>query len=150
MDFREKCFILFLFLISTSSIYLIYLTISTQLLNGYKIRFINFIIQHIYSMIMLVKRKFMYNMEDTWEHLLWLMKFTFINFAAFFGVEIYCILHEKSIMYEPIRQKLELISFSLFIYFHIYFQFNIYLGVFSLFSFAMIILYYINQRKRNE
>lgn len=150
MDFREICFISILSLIVMSAAFLIYLTFTTELAHVYKIRFFNFILQHFYSLFMLIKRKFFCDEEDTWGHLVWLIGFTSINFLTFLGVEIYCIVYEKSIKNEPTPQKLEFVSFSLLSYFHLYFQFNIYLGVFCLFSLAMVIVYYLNQRRHRH
>lgn len=39
------------------------------------------------------------------------------------------------------------ISFILLSYFHLYYQINIYLGVFCLFAIAMGIVYFFNQRR---
>lgn len=39
------------------------------------------------------------------------------------------------------------ISFIVLSYFHLYYQINIYLGVFCLFSIAMGIVYFFNQRR---
>lgn len=65
------------------------------------------------------------------------------NFLAFISIEIYCVLNEGLGTSEKER-RLEEVSFSLLSYFHLYYQFNIYLGVFCLFSVAMAVVYMIN------
>lgn len=114
----------------------------------YKLRCANFILEHILGIVMVIKRKFYCFDEDTCGYLLWMIGFTGINFLNFAGIELYGIIN-GGFSSQPKLEGLN-VSFVVLSYFHLYYQINIYLGVFCLFSVAMGIIYYINHRRHSE
>lgn len=86
MDIRQVCFLTILTLISLSAGYLIFLTMTTDISMLFKLRFYNFIGQHVYSTAMMLKRKFFCVEEETWGGLAWMISFTGVNFLAFLAI----------------------------------------------------------------
>lgn len=74
--------------------------------------------------------------------------FTGVNFVNFVIIEIYGLTHGKT--HQELRYEESTISFIVLSYFHLYYQLNIYLGVFCLFSIVMGIVYLINQRRHQQ
>ena len=78
------------------------------------------------------------------------MSFTGINFLMFGIMEIYWLIafEDKVVDYTPreaMKQPLIVLS-----YYHLYYQFNIYIGIFFFFSIVMYVIYYINERSHHE
>lgn len=151
MDIRQLCLILTVTLVLLSTGFLLYLTFSQPIPQVLKLRFFNFCGQHVFTLFMLLRRRIMCLVveEETWASLLWMIALTGGNFLAFIAMEVYCLLRDGSINSSS-THEIEKLSFFLLSYFHLYYQFNIYLGVFCLFSFAMFVVYVINQRRHRQ
>lgn len=83
MEIREICYYLLIMLISSSAGYLLYCITSVAIPHLYMLRFINFLIEHILGIVVLIKRKFFCQEEDACQHLVWMIGFTGINFVNF-------------------------------------------------------------------
>lgn len=150
MDFKQICFYAIMTLLFCSSGYLVFLVIQEELSTGVKVRLAAFALQHLFSLGMLVQRKYRMTSEDPRDHIKWIIAFTGINFLIFAIVEIYCLVHLKDPTNGMSAANAFSVSMIVLSYYHLYYQFNIYVGIFTVFALIMWGIYIINDRHHQE
>ena len=117
----------------------------------FRLRLQGFLFQHLFSTAMMVHRK----LKDSYydepiPHMKWIVAITGVNFLAFAGIELYCLTKLSALRLEENPQVLLNTPVVILSYFHLYYQFNVYIGIFFLFSLIMCAVYCINERGRTE
>ena len=63
MELRQMCFYLTVALMLGSAAYLLFLALALNLTDSFKLKFFTFMAQHVFSIIMLIRRK-VYDLTD--------------------------------------------------------------------------------------
>ena len=146
MRFSQICFIATITLLFLSAGYLLYLNLTMNLSKNFSIRFFTFLGQHLFSAAMLITRKLLTFRDEPSDHLRWIVCFTGLNFLLFAAVEIFAAITSEEDIVSAAEKEIVHKPLPILTYYHLYYQFNIYVGIFFLFSLVMGGIYYFNER----
>ena len=145
----NTCLFIILGLIFGSSGYLVYMNISREDFRVVvHIRFWIFFAQHLFLAAYLLWNKRFDPGDDMGEKLKVLLVFCGVNFFSFVAFEIFAAVHYKDEADFFGESDLKTKDFAYTSYLHLYYQYNIYNGVFFIFCFVMTIFYVVHQRNQ--
>ena len=72
-----------------------YMFFQQEIPKWFFLRLLIFLAQHVFTLTMMIYRKFDENYEDPIQYLIWLVAITGVNFITFAGTEIYALIGLK-------------------------------------------------------
>ena len=124
--------------------FIIYMIKTQDMTFNFKFRFYTFSLQHIFTFFVILV-SCCFDLHHALDKLNWAVFLTVGNFALFGAAQIYlATIPETKINFSD--QKLIHGDIGVLAYIHLYYQMNIYFGIFSVFSVILCIVYRVYEQ----